>query len=194
MLDLAENINQGASNLNQRIDELLDLARGEIGMLQLNPEPVDPLLLLQSIANAEMSVALYNKQTMNVDLPSSLPTVWADEVRFRQVVLNLMNNAFKFTPSGGEITLRAKAESANLIIEVQDTGFGISPEEQEQLFEPYHRLAGERERLSGLGLGLSLAKKLVELHGGKIWVKSEKGKGSTFGFYIPIEPADHREK
>ncbi len=194
LLDLAENINQGASNLNQRIDELLDLARGEIGMLRLNPEPVDPLPLLQRIAREEMPVALRNKQSLNVDLPFSLPTIWADEVRFRQVLLNLMNNAFKFTPSGGEITLRAREEGANLIVEVQDNGFGISPEEQEQLFEPYHRLAGERERLSGLGLGLNLAKKLVELHGGQIWVKSEKGKGSTFGFSISLETTARREK
>ena len=194
LLDLAENINQGAYNLNQRIDELLDLARGEIGMLQLNPEPVDLLPLLQRIANEEMSVALHNKQSLNVELPSSLPTVWADEVRFRQVVLNLMNNALKFTPAGGKITLRAKPDSANLIVEVQDTGRGISQEEQEQLFEPYHRLERDKDRLSGLGLGLSLSKKLVELHGGQIWVKSQKDKGSTFGFSIPLEATDQGEK
>ncbi|MFQ5996799.1 MAG: ATP-binding protein [Dehalococcoidales bacterium] len=194
LLNLAENISQGASNLNQRIDELLDLARGEIGMLQLNAEPIDPLPLLQRIVNEEMSVALHNNQSLNVELPSSLPTVWADEVRFRQVVLNLMNNAFKFTPPEGTITLRAKEDGANLIVEVQDTGRGISKEEQQRLFKPYHRLESDRERLSGLGLGLSLSKKLVELHGGKIWVKSEKGKGSTFGFSIPLETTDQREK
>jgi PAS domain S-box-containing protein len=188
LLNLAENINQGAYNLNQRIDELLDLARGEIGMLYLNPEPVDPLPLLQRIVNQGIPVAMRNKQSLIVELPSSLPEVWADEVRLRQIVLNLMNNAFKFTPPEGKITLRAKHDSANLIVEVQDTGFGISPEEQTQLFEPYHRLTRDRERLSGLGLGLSLAKKFLELHGGKIWVKSEKGKGSTFGFSIPLEP------
>ena len=193
-LGLAQNINQGATNLNQRIDELLDSAKGEMGMLQLNPEPVDPMQLLQRIANEEMPVALRNRQSLNVELPPSLPVVCVDEERFRQVVFNLMNNAFKFTPEGGKVVLKAREEGANLIVEVQDTGPGISGEEQKRLFEPYHRLKSDRERLSGLGLGLSLSKKLVELHGGQIWVKSQKGKGSTFGFSIPLEATEQREE
>ena len=193
-LGLAQNINQGATNLNQRIDELLDSAKGEMGMLQLNPEPVDPIQLLQRIVNEETPVALRNRQSLNVELPSSLLVVRVDEERFRQVVFNLMNNAFKFTPEGGKVILKAREEGANLIVEVQDTGPGISEEEQKRLFEPYHRLKSDRERLSGLGLGLSLSKKLVELHGGQIWVKSQKGKGSTFGFSIPLEATEQREE
>jgi signal transduction histidine kinase len=193
-LSLAQNINQGATNLNQRIDELLDSAKGEMGMLQLNPEPVDPMQLLQRIVNEETPVALCNRQSLNVELPPSLPVVCVDEERFRQVVFNLMNNAFKFTPEEGKIILKAREEGANLIVEVQDTGPGISEEEQKQLFEPYHRLKSDRERLSGLGLGLSLSKKLVELHGGQIWVRSQKGKGSTFGFSIPLEATEQREE
>ena len=193
-LGLAQNINQGATNLNQRIDELLDSAKGEMGMLQLNPEPVDPMQLLQRIVHEETPVALRNRQSLNVELPPSLRTVNVDEERFRQVVLNLMNNAFKFTPEGGKVILKAREEDANLIVEVQDTGPGISEKEQQQLFEPYHRLKSDRERLSGLGLGLSLSKKLVELHGGQIWVKSQKGKGSTFGFSIPLEATKQRAK
>ncbi|MFQ5759189.1 MAG: ATP-binding protein [Candidatus Bathyarchaeia archaeon] len=194
LLGLAQNISQGASNLNHRIDELLDLAKGEIGVLRLNPEPVDPLQLLQGIVHEETPVALRNGQFLNVELPSSLPTAWADEERFRQVVFNLMNNAFKFTPAGGKITLKAREEGANLIVEVQDTGYGISEQEQQLLFEPYRPLESDRERLSGLGLGLSLAKKLVELHGGQIWVKSQKGKGSTFSFSMPLEATSQKEK
>ena len=194
LLDLAQNISQGAYNLNQRIDELLDLARGEIGMLRLEPESMDLRQLLKGIVDSLMPLALKNSQVLSFESPSSLPSVWADEDRLRQVVLNLINNAFKFTPAGGRITLRAKEGGANLVVEVQDTGRGISKEEQERLFEPYHRLESEVGHLSGLGLGLSLSKMLVELHSGKIWVKSQKGKGSTFGFSIPLETTAQREK
>ena len=194
LLGLARNICQGAYNLNQRVDELLDLARGEVGMLRLNPESVDPRQLLQGIVDSVRPLALKNGQSLSSEVASSLPEVWADEDRLRQVVLNLINNAFKFTPAGGKITLKAKEDGVNLIVEVQDTGCGISEEEQPRLFEPYHQLEGDRARLSGLGLGLSLSKKLVELHGGRIWVKSQKGKGSTFSFSIPLEAASRREK
>jgi len=191
---LAQNINRGANNLNQRIDELLDLARGEVGMLRLNPEPMDPRQLLQRTVDEEIPVAMRNRQTLIARLPDSLPVVVADEERFRQIVLNLVNNAIKFTPPGGKIVLKARLEHNNLVVEVQDNGVGISKEEQKLLFEPYRSLESERERLSGLGLGLSLSKKLVELHGGQIWVKSEKGKGSTFGFSIPLAAAVRKEK
>ncbi len=191
---LAQNINQGANNLNRRIDELLDLAKGEVGMLRLNPEPMDPRQLLQRIVEEETPVAMRNSQTLTARLPDSLPVIVADEERFRQIVLNLVNNAVKFTPPGGKITLKARLERDNLVVEVQDTGVGISKDDQKLLFEPYRSLESDRERLSGLGLGLSLSKKLVELHGGRIWVKSEKGKGSIFGFSIPLTAAGQKEK
>ncbi len=191
---LAQNISHGANNLNRRIDELLDLAKGEVGMLRLNPEPMNPVQLLQRIVDEETPVAIRNGQTLSAKLPEKLPVIVADEERFRQVVLNLVNNAVKFTHPGGKITLKARVERDNLVVEVQDTGVGISADEQKVLFEPYRSLESDRERLSGLGLGLSLSKKLVELHGGRIWVKSEKGKGSTFGFSIPLAKTGQKEK
>jgi len=187
LLSLAKNINRGASNLNSRIDELLDLARGELGMLQLKPELVDLLQLLREAADDMTPVASSHGQSLVLELPPSLPLAWADEGRLRQVVLNLLNNAAKFTPERGKIILRAREDSSNLIVEVQDTGRGITPEEQQRLFEPYHRLESDRDRLSGWGLGLALCKTLVEVHGGRIWVQSQAGKGSTFGFSVPLE-------
>ncbi len=189
LLSLARNINRGAANLNNRIDELLDLARGEIGMLQLKLEPVDLERLLREVADDMSPVASSHGQALVLELPSSLPLARADEGRLRQVVLNLLNNASKFTPDGGKIVLRAREDGADLVVEVQDTGRGITAEEQQRLFEPYHRLESDREHLSGLGLGLALCKTLVELHGGRIWVQSEAGKGSTFGFSVPQEAA-----
>jgi signal transduction histidine kinase len=185
--ELAQNINQGAYNLNQRIDELLDLARGEVGMLHLNPNPVNSGKLLRGIVDSVKPLARKNNLALNAELPPSLPTIQADEDRLRQVVLNLLNNAFKFTPAGGSVTVKASTDGPYLVVAVQDTGRGINKEEQERLFEPYQQLERERARLGGLGLGLSLSKKLVELHGGQIWVQSQKGKGSTFGFSIPLE-------
>jgi PAS domain S-box-containing protein len=192
-LSVAQNIQRGAINLNKRIGELLDLARGEIGMLKLNPKRVDFLKLLQHVGSEMSVLASSNGQKLKVELPDSLPLPWADEDRLRQITQNLLVNATKFTPEGGTITLRAKEQNGSLVVEVQDTGYGISNEEQRRLFRPYHRQIGEREHLSGLGLGLALCKNLVQLHGGRIWVKSEEGKGATFSFSIPINSRAYQE-
>lgn len=189
-LSIARNIHHGASNLNKRIDELLDLARVEIGMLRVNPKPLDAGQLLHEIADDVAALVSGNGQSLVLALAPSLPFVWADEERLRQVVLNLLINATKFTPKGGSITLKAKAKDTALVIEVEDTGPGIAKEEQPRLFQPYYRLLNDRERLGGLGLGLALSRHLVELQDGKIWVESETGKGSTFGFSIPLAPAN----
>lgn len=185
-LSVARNIQRGAVNLNKRIGELLDLARGEIGMLRLNSRYVDIYLLLRQVGDEMAAVASGNGQLLRTELPESLPLVWADEDRLRQVIQNLVVNATKFTPEGGQIILKAKIEDDYLIVEVQDTGHGIPEEEQKRLFQPYHRQLSDREHLSGLGLGLALCKNLVQLHGGRIWVESSEGKGSTFSFSIPV--------
>ncbi len=182
---LAKNINRSASNLNKRVDELLDLARGEVGMLALNVEQTDLLRIVREIGEAMAPVVAGHGQSLVLDLPASLPMVRADTDRVQQVVFNLLSNAIKFTPKDGKITLRAQASDGFAIVEVQDTGRGMSNYEQERLFEPYHRVGGDRRRTGGLGLGLALCKTLVELHGGEIWAKSRVGKGSTFGFSLP---------
>ena len=191
---IARNIYRGAANLSNRIDELLDLAKVEIGILQLSPGRVDVRQLLHEIADDMAVVVSNNGQSLVMALPPSLPLVWADKERLRQVVLNLLINASKFTPEGGKITLKAKEKDASLVVEIQDTGPGIPEEEQQRLFLPYHRQITDREHLSGLGLGLALCKYLVELHDGKIWVESQPGKGSTFGFSIPLATAGQQQE
>jgi PAS domain S-box-containing protein len=185
---LARSIRQGASNLNSRIDELLDLARGEVGMLQLKLEWVDMSKLLRETAESMIPLASRRGQSLVIALPLSLPPVRADAARLQQIVANLLSNALKFTPVGGNIKLGAKQKDAALVVEVRDVGHGIPKEDQKFLFEPYHRLQTEPSR--GLGLGLALCRMLVELHGGQIWVRSQVGKGSTFGFSLPLETAD----
>jgi PAS domain S-box-containing protein len=190
LLSLARNISRGASNLNSRIDELLDLAKGEIGMLQLKIEPLDALQLLREVVEYVSPVASSRGQSLIVELPDLLPLVRADKVRLRQIVLNLLSNALNYTPEGGRITLRASQKDASLVVEVEDNGPGIAEEKQQHMFEPYHRMEVAGERLSGLGLGLTLCKTLVDLHGGQIWVKSHVGEGSSFSFSVPLEAAN----
>jgi len=185
-MSIAENIHRGATNLSKRIDELLDLARVEIGTLKLNREALDVLPLLKGVGSDMAVVTKAAGQSLTLELPSYLPRVWADEERLRQVVLNLLINASKFTQESGKIILRAREQDGYLMVEVEDNGPGIPEEDQGRLFLPYHRRLDDREHLSGLGLGLALCKNMVELHGGNIWVDSKVGKGSTFGFSIPL--------
>jgi len=193
LLALAKNLYRSIDGLNNRIDELLDLARGELGMLELRRRAVELLPVLRESFDDMAPAVSGCGQTFVWDVPSYLPRVWADEQRLRQVVMNLLGNASKFTPEGGRITLRARGKGKRLVVEVEDTGLGTSREEQERLFDPYYRVARDRDRLTGLGLGLALCKTLVDQHGGKIWVKSRQGEGSTFGFWVPMAVTGQRK-
>jgi len=185
-LDIVKTINTGASALRARIDELLDLAKGEVGILEVQTGPVDLLQMLRDEVDSLAPIAKSRGQSLQLELPPSLPLVQTDSARIRQVVANLLDNALKFTPKGGKIRLRAYSRDTHLVIEVQDSGPGIAEADQSRLFEPYQRLARDKGRVSGLGLGLALSKRLVELHGGQIWVKSYLGGGALFGFSLPL--------
>lgn len=191
---IARNIHSGASNLNNRIGELLDLARVEIGSLTLNISPVDPHRLLARAVEDIDTYIRKNRQHLVQDIPDSLPEILADSERLQQVILNLLVNASKFTPEGGTITLSARQEDGNFLVKVKDTGRGISRREQKRIFEPYERQDTDRERLSGLGLGLALCRYLIKLHHGRIWVESRTGKGATFSLSIPLRPPAPAEK
>lgn len=193
-MTLVSNIQQGTLNLNRSIDELLDLSRGEIGMLRLRCSSVNIRQLLREVADFMTPEATKKQQSLVLELAPSLSIAWGDKGRLRQVLLNLLGNAFKFTPEGGRIILKARQEESALIVEVKDTGCGISREKQKRLFKPYYRQESDSEQYSGLGLGLALCKTLVELHGGKIWVTSHNGKGSAFTFAIPCERPGLKEE
>jgi len=110
-----------------------------------------------------------------------------DERKIKQILLNLLSNAVKFTPEGGRIGINARQSNSAVEISVTDTGIGISPEDQARIFEEFRQVGSDyAHKVEGTGLGLTLGKKFVELHGGKIWVESEVGKGSTFTFTLPI--------
>ena len=162
-------------------------------MLQLDLEIVDTLSLFNDVGYEMIPLALRNKQILNFELPESLPRIEVDRSRLRQIVMNLLNNAFKFTPEGGTVTLRASSDNEHIFVEVEDTGPGITQEDIEKLFEPYFRRTTDRERLSGLGLGLALAKNFIELHEGQIRVESTVGKGSIFHVSLPIKQKNLQE-
>jgi len=192
-LRLTQNILHNASTLETRLAELIEIIKTGSNGLKLQVEPVDIKSLLQGVS-WEISPLIESKNLkISLDLPDFLPLVEGDGKKLEQVVLNLMTNAAKFTPEGGNITLRARKQDKELLIEVQDNGIGISKEEQDRLFKPYSRLNADRQRHPGLGLGLALAKQVVELHKGRIWVESEAGKGSTFAFSLPLKTGSERD-
>ena len=186
---LIQTIIQNANTLETRLAELLDIVKTGSGKLQLQLEPVDMKSLILGTCMQISPLLRSRQQTLNTDLPDSIPIIHGDGQRLEQVLLNLMTNAAKFTPEGGNITVQVRKQDTGLVISVHDDGIGIAKEEQESIFKPYSRLRSDTQRHPGLGLGLALAKQVVELHGGRIWVDSEPGKGSTFSFFIPRQAA-----
>ena len=179
---------RNANSLESRLAELLDIVKTGSGKLQIQFEPVDIKSLILGTC-MQISPLLRNKgQKLNTDLPDSLPIIRGDGQRLEQVLLNLMTNATKFTQDGGNITVKVRQQDTGLVVEVKDDGIGIPKEQHDRLFKPYSRVHADRQRHPGLGLGLALSKQVVELHGGRIWVDSEPGKGSTFSFFLPRRP------
>jgi signal transduction histidine kinase len=186
---LIQTIIKNANTLEKRLVELLDIVKTGSGKIQLQLEPVDMKSLVQGTC-VQITPLLQGKgQKLTTDLPASLPLIHGDGPRLEQVLLNLMTNAVKFTPQGGSISIKVREQDSGVTVAVKDNGIGIAKEEQSRLFKPYSRVSSDRQRQPGLGLGLALAKQVVELHGGKIWVDSASGSGSTFSFYLPRRPS-----
>lgn len=187
--DIAETIYGGACALNERIDELLDVARGEIGMLKLNRRKCDIRDIVKDVSQYMSYVFLSKKQTYTIKIPEHLPSISIDTQRIRQVLINLLDNASKYTQKGGHIALRIIDNPDYVSIEIEDDGLGIPLNKQKDLFAPYNTLTTRRRSINGIGLGLSLSKMLIELHEGEIWGgNNAKGKGSLFGFSLPYKP------
>jgi len=186
-------INTGGRHLLSLINDILDLSKIEAGRLQLSIEsvPVNP-----SFAEAfDCLRPLADKKSQTLMVQSSLDlSVRADATRFRQVLLNLVGNAIKFTPEGGKIELAAEQLGEVVRIEVRDSGPGIPSEEQQRIFEAFHRLRQSDKTSEGTGLGLAITRRLVELHGGRLGLESKPGSGSCFYFTLPITATLEREE
>ncbi|UCE97576.1 MAG: HAMP domain-containing histidine kinase [Dehalococcoidia bacterium] len=183
---LAININRGAHNLNRRISDLTDLAKGEIGILNIEYKPFNFLEMIEEVVDYVNIIAERNNQTIIVKKPPTFPTVWADEDRIRQVIINLLDNAIKYNPNNSQINLDLDAGRNVLSVHVSDNGTGIEIDDQKRLFDLYFVSSNNKEGLRGLGIGLPLAKMIVEAHGGQIWFESKIGVGSKFSFSIPL--------
>jgi two-component system phosphate regulon sensor histidine kinase PhoR len=170
--------------LTQMAQELLDLSKIESGQVALDLASISPERLLTSAVERMKAQAQRAGSVLRVECPDDLPEVQADETRLEQVLVNLIHNAVKFTRPGGEVVLSADSVEGAVRFAVKDRGIGIPAEEVSRIFERFYRVDKSRAG-SGTGLGLSIARHIVEAHGGKIWVESEEGRGSTFFFTIP---------
>ncbi|HEX6399998.1 MAG TPA: ATP-binding protein [Actinomycetota bacterium] len=177
--------------LGRLVDQLLLLSRLESGEVPLRPEPLALRPLVDDLL-AEVAVAWPGRRIdLQNEVPRDLPTVRADRERVHQVLFNLVDNAVRFTPDGGSVTVRAVAERGSLQVSVADTGSGIAPEHLPRLFERFYRVDHARGREEGgTGIGLAIARSAVEAHGGTISATSEPGRGTVFRFDLPI--ADER--
>ena len=169
------------------INDILDLSKIEAGRMELAladfdlPTAIDDAMLLMRERASRRGIALQRT------LDNRLPEIRADERKVKQVLLNLLSNAVKFTPEGGRIDVRAARVDRMVEISVTDSGIGIAPEDQEAVFEEFRQVGPADKKAEGTGLGLALCRKFVELHGGRIWVKSHVGEGSTFTFTLSAE-------
>jgi signal transduction histidine kinase len=174
------------------INEILDLSKVEAGRMELELAPFDLPLAIDNARTFVRERAVKHGITLDVDVDDQLGEYIGDERKIKQILLNLLSNAVKFTPEGGRISITANKIDNGAEISVSDTGIGITPADQPKIFEEFRQVGSDStHKTEGTGLGLTLAKKFVELHGGRIWVESEAGKGSTFTFTLPDRPMSH---
>jgi two-component system phosphate regulon sensor histidine kinase PhoR len=171
------------------VEDILFISKADTGQFKLRFAVVDLYELVAQVLNSFQATAQRAQVELRADLPDDLPTIYADELRVQQVLGNLVNNAIKFTPPGGIVTISARANGPAVCLDVSDTGEGVPLEEQERLFERFYQSESTaRSTAGGYGLGLAIAKLIVQQHGGRIWVQARPGQGSTFSFTIPLEP------
>ena len=180
----AEIINRSADRMNRLIQDLLDVRRVERGSLLVEPRPVPVSLLVSEALEMLQPLAAANSLELEVEMPEPTLAARADPPRIYQVLSNLVGNAIKFTPAGGRIRVLVRGENGEVCLSVIDSGPGIPPDELPHIFGRFWQ--GKRGDLRGLGLGLAIAKAIVEAHGGRIWVESHVGEGSAFFFTLPL--------
>jgi GAF domain-containing protein len=183
-----KDIYASGQHLLSLINDILDLSKIEAGRMELEatdfdlPSAIDNTLILVRERATRRGI------TLGHSVDERLGTIRGDERKVKQVLLNLLSNALKFTPEGGRIDVSARLQDGAAEIAVTDTGVGIAPEDQEAVFEEFRQVGTADKKVEGTGLGLALSRKFIELHGGRIWVTSQVGQGSTFTFTLPVRP------
>jgi len=190
--DFLTRIDTEVDRLTQLVAELTELSRIETGEAELRREPVNLNQLAEEVVIQFGPQAERQKLSISEGLSAELPAVPVDKGRIRQVIANLVHNAIKFTPTGGRITVTSRVLEASVVVDIADTGMGIAKEDQARVFERFYK--GDKARTGeGTGMGLAIAKHVIEAHGGNIWVESEEGKGSTFSFSLPLQPGSRQK-
>ena len=178
----------GVDNMTRLVNNLLDLGRIDVGVgLQL--ETMSLLDIIEHVTGTLQLQASQKEIQLDVDLPKNTsPLIQADQALLQQAIYNLVENAIKYTPQGGRVSVRLKIQDNTMLFSVQDTGIGVAPADQARLFEKFYR-GGQREarEQKGSGLGLAIVKSIAEKHGGKVWLESQLGKGSTFYLQVPLQ-------
>jgi signal transduction histidine kinase len=188
--EFLEGMDLEITRLQRLLQDLSHLHEQALGVLELDRQTLDLSTWLPAILAPWRRAAMEKRLSWQLDIPSSLPVVRADPLRLDQVIGNLASNAIKFTPSGGVIKVEAGENDANIWVRICDSGPGIPLNSQEKIFEPFVR-GGQGGRFpEGMGLGLSIARELVEAHGGRLEVESEPGLGSTFTVWLPRQPME----
>jgi two-component system OmpR family sensor kinase/two-component system sensor histidine kinase BaeS len=181
-------IHRQSTLLSRLVADLRDLALADAGQLRLEWQPVNLAALIEQVTEGLETQAGEKGVTLKVDLAETFPRLNGDEQRIKQVLFNLISNAIRHTPSGGSITTEGEVKGDRVVARVRDTGSGIPPQDLPHIFERFYRADRSRSRATGgSGLGLTISKRIIELHGGQIWAQSWSGVGSTFAFSLPLE-------
>jgi PAS domain S-box-containing protein len=187
-------IKSNTDRLTALINDLLDISRMETGRIRFEPRPLQIGEVIADVANVLAGSAEEKGQHLVYEVAGGLPDIMGDRDRLHQVLTNLVSNAIRYTPQGGEIEVRAYLVERAVRVDVRDTGIGIAPEDMAHLFERFYRADHPLvQETRGTGLGLSIVKMFVEMHGGRIWVQSEPEEGSTFTFILPIPVPEEEE-
>jgi signal transduction histidine kinase len=182
-----ERIQSNGRHLLGLINDVLDLSKIEAGQLTLTLADYSIKGVVHNVYSAVESLATAKNLALKVELPKDLPPAHGDERRLSQVLLNLVGNAIKFTETG-EVSIKTSTSDGTFTVAVQDTGPGIAEKDQSKIFEEFQQAdASITKQKGGTGLGLAIAKRIIEMHGGRLWVESEVGHGSTFSFTVPIK-------
>jgi len=192
--EILERLEKNGRHLLSLINDVLDLSKIEAGRLTLSLNEYSMGEVIQTVITSVEALAAEKKLELKVMVPTDLTTGKGDEQRIAQVILNLLGNAIKFTEEG-EVRVEATVSNETFMVSVSDTGPGLSEADQKTIFEEFHQVDGSSTReKGGTGLGLSIAKRIVEMHGGRIWVESTHGKGSTFRFTLPVRAERQRDE
>ncbi len=184
-------VKENADRLVALINDMLDISRIESGRVHLKLEPMPVADVIAGTLDSFRAVCEQSGRSVRARVPENLPRVKGDRDRIGQVLMNFVSNALKYSPNGGDVVISARHVGDFVNVSVQDHGMGITREDQKQLFTKFYRIDNALTReIGGTGLGLSICKSIIELHGGKVWVRSKMGEGSTFTFSVPVAPRE----